>query len=383
MIIGVLKETIAGDRRVSLIPAVVPSLAAKGLKVRVETTAGREAGFLDEEYEAKGAEIAPRAEVLASSDILLSVRGLPAEIQPNQTSISMLDPLWHAERMGQSAASGATAFALELMPRITRAQSMDVLSSMATISGYKAVLLAAEALPRMFPMLMTAAGTISPAHVFIIGAGVAGLQAIATSRRLGAIVSAYDLRPVVKEQVQSLGAKFVEMELTADEAEEKSGYARAMGEEFYQRQRELLARVVAENDVVITTALVPGKKAPVLISAEMVRGMRPGSIIVDLAAEYGGNCELTRAGETVVESGVDTIGPANLPSTVPYHASQMYSKNISNFLLHLIKDGQLNIDMNDEITRETLVMRGGQVVHPRVLEILQSKSAAAPAAKES
>jgi NAD(P) transhydrogenase subunit alpha len=247
---------------------------------------------------------------------------------------------------------------------------MDVLSSMATVAGYKAVLLAANSLPRMFPLLTTAAGTVAPAHVFIVGVGVAGLQAISTARRLGAVVEAYDVRPAVKEQVQSVGAKFVELPLETAQAEDKGGYAKAQDESFYQRQREMLARVVAANDVVITTAVVPGKKAPVLVTGDMVRGMAPGSVIVDLAAERGGNCDLTRADEVVVEQGVTILGPTNLPSTVPYHASQMYAKNITTFVLHLIKDGSVRIDPADEITRDTLITHKGEVVNARVREAL-------------
>ena len=246
---------------------------------------------------------------------------------------------------------------------------MDVLSSMATVAGYRAVMLAALAVPKMFPMLMTAAGTISPSRTFVIGAGVAGLQAIATARRLGSLVSAYDLRPAVKEQVLSLGAKFVEMALETGQAETKGGYAQQMDEEFYRKQRELMTRVVAEHDVVITTAAVPGKKAPVLITKEMVAGMAPGSVIVDLAAEYGGNCELTKPDETVVANGVTILGPTNAPSDVPYHASQMFSKNVCTFLLHLLKDGQLQFN-DDEITHDTLVAREGKIVLPRLLELL-------------
>jgi NAD(P) transhydrogenase subunit alpha len=256
------------------------------------------------------------------------------------------------------------------MPRITRAQSMDALSSMATVAGYKAVVLAANTLPRMFPMLTTAAGTIKPARVFVIGAGVAGLQAISTARRLGAPVEAYDVRPAAKEQVQSVGARFVELPLEAADAEDKGGYAKAQDESFYRRQREMMARVVAASDVVITTAAIPGKRSPVLVTGEMVQGMMPGSVIVDLAAERGGNCELTRADEVVRAHGVTIFGPTNLPATAPYHASQMYAKNIVTFVTHLVKDGQLTLAMDDEITRETLVVRGGQVVHERVQGLL-------------
>ena len=259
---------------------------------------------------------------------------------------------------------------MELMPRITRAQSMDALSSMATVAGYRAVLIAATALPKMFPMMMTAAGTISPARVFVVGAGVAGLQAIATARRLGAVVSAYDIRPAAKEQVQSLGGKFVELPLESKAAEDAGGYARAMDEEFYRKQRELMARVVAESDVVVTTAAVPGKKAPTLVTASMVEGMAPGSVLVDLAAERGGNCELTRPGETIVAGGVTIAGPANLPSEVPFHASQMYAKNVTQFFLHLLDGGTVNMDRDDEIIRGTLVTRNNEIVHGAVRDAL-------------
>jgi NAD(P) transhydrogenase subunit alpha len=260
---------------------------------------------------------------------------------------------------------------MELMPRITRAQSMDALSSMATIAGYKAVLLAATTLPRMFPMMMTAAGTISPARAFVIGAGVAGLQAIATARRLGALVQAYDVRPAVADQVRSVGGTFVELPVEAGEAEDKGGYAKEQDESFYKRQRELMARVVGESDIVITTAAIPGKRAPVLITADMVAAMQLGSVIVDLAAERGGNCELTRPDQIVEAHGVTILGPTNLPSSVPYHASQLYAKNVVTFLRHLVKDGNLKIDLDDEITRETLTSREGNVVHPRLKDLIE------------
>ena len=259
---------------------------------------------------------------------------------------------------------------MDQVPRITRAQSMDILSSMGTVAGYKAVLLAANTLPKMFPMLMTAAGTVTPAKVLIIGAGVAGLQAISVARRLGASVQAYDIRPAVKEQILSLGAKFVELPLETGDAEDKGGYAKAQDETFYKKQRELLGQVIATSDVVISTAAVPGKKAPILITAEMVAGMAPGSVIVDLAAERGGNCELTKSGETIVAHGVIIHGPENLSSTVPYHASQMYAKNVATFLLHLVKKGEVNLDMNDEITKETMMTQNGGVVQPRIREVL-------------
>ncbi|MCK6483489.1 MAG: Re/Si-specific NAD(P)(+) transhydrogenase subunit alpha [Phycisphaerae bacterium] len=386
MIIGVPRETCPGERRVALVPAVLAPLKKLGAEAVIERGAGLEAGFTDEEYHEKGARLAgQRDDVFAEADIVAQVRALGANpeagrldlplLRRDQSLIGMCEPLTAGEVCREAAERGVNLFSMELIPRITRAQSMDVLSSQATVAGYKAVLLAADALPRMFPMLMTAAGTVAPARVFVIGAGVAGLQAIATARRLGAVVSGYDVRPAVKEQVESLGAKFVEMKLETGAAEDKGGYARAMGEEFYRKQRELMTEVVKHHDVVITTAVVPGKKAPVLLTAEMVRGMAPGSVIVDLAAERGGNCELTRPGETVVEGGVTILGPANLPAMVPYHASQMYAQNIVNFLKNLVKDNAIRFEANDEIIRETLVTRGGQVVHPRVKELLGASPA--------
>jgi NAD(P) transhydrogenase subunit alpha len=291
-------------------------------------------------------------------------------MRSGQVFIGMSEPLSEPGLNNDIAKRGITQFSLELLPRITRAQNMDILSSMATVAGYKSVLLAAASLPRIFPMFMTAAGTIAPARVFVVGAGVAGLQAIATAKRLGAVVSAYDVRPVVKEQVESLGAKFVELELEADDAEDKGGYAKEMDEEFYKRQREMMLRVVAENDVVITTAAIPGKKAPILVTKEMVEGMIPGSVIVDLAAERGGNCELVIPGDTTVQHGVTIIGPLNIPSTVPYHSSQMYARNVKTFLLNLVKDAQLHIDMEDEIIRDTMITRDGEIVNEHVRKLL-------------
>jgi NAD(P) transhydrogenase subunit alpha len=285
-----------------------------------------------------------------------------------QALIGFLRPLGSIETIQEIASKGVISFSVELMPRTTRAQSMDVLSSMATICGYKAVVLAADTSPRIFPMLTTAAGTITPGRVLVIGAGVAGLQAIATARRLGAVASAYDLRPAAKEQVQSLGGRFVELPIEAKDAEDARGYARAQDETFYKRQRELLGKVVAGSDVVISAAVIPGKRPPILVTKEMVASMAPGSVIVDLAGERGGNCELTRPGEIAVEYGVTIIGWFNLASTVPYHASQMYARNITAFLLHLVKDGKLQLDWEDEIVRETLLTRGGEVANPRVRE---------------
>jgi NAD(P) transhydrogenase subunit alpha len=291
-------------------------------------------------------------------------------LKPGTVIIGLLEPLSASAQISALAGKGITAFGLELIPRITRAQSMDVLSSQASIAGYKAALIAANTIPRMFPMLITAAGTITAARVFVIGAGVAGMQAISTCHRMGAVVHAYDVRPAVKEQVQSVGARFVELELEPGDAEDKGGYAKAMGEEFYKKQRDLMARVVAASDVVISTAVVPGKKAPVLITSDMAKAMAPGSLIVDLAAEHGGNCALTRPGETVIEGGIMVMGPLNLPSTLPYHASQMYAKNISSFLLHLVRDGVINVNDDDQITRETIVTAGGRIVNARVKEAL-------------
>jgi NAD(P) transhydrogenase subunit alpha len=377
MKVGIPKETWPGETRVAVVPAAIAGLIKAGLAIAVEHDAGTAAGFPDEAYRTQGAAIVSRPEVFGSSDVLLQVRATPAEpalLRNGQAVIGFADPLGAPDGVRAMAATGASLLSMELMPRITRAQSMDALSSMATIAGYKAVLLAANTLPRMFPMLMTAAGTVSPARVFIMGAGVAGLQAISTARRLGAKVEAYDVRPAVKEQVQSLGARFVELPLEAGDAEDKGGYARAQDEAFYKRQREMMLKVVAASDVVITTALIPGKRAPILLTTEMVEAMPPGSVIVDLAAERGGNCELTRPDEIVVHRGVTILGPSNPPALVPYHASQMYSKNITTFLTHLLgKDGaqrsELALNPEDEITRETLLTRGGEVVHARVREL--------------
>jgi NAD(P) transhydrogenase subunit alpha len=378
MIVACVKETFPGERRVALVPASVGPLVAAGWEVRVEAGAGEAAGFIDAQYRDKGAAIVPRGEALAA-DCLVQVRALGANseaggadlgsLRAGQVVIGMCDPLGSPDAVRALAERGVTLFALELVPRISRAQSMDVLSSQATVAGYRAVLLAATTLPKMFPMMTTAAGTITPAKVFVVGAGVAGLQAIATARRMGAVVSAYDVRAAVKEQVQSLGGRFIEMELAAG-AEAAGGYARQMDEEFYRRQREMMHKVVAENDVVITTAAVPGKKAPTLVTAEMVAAMAPGSVIVDVAAERGGNCELTRPGETVVSGGVTILGPANLPSDVPFHASQMFAKNVTTFLANLVKDGRWNLDTTDEVTRDTLVARDGQVVNAQIRELL-------------
>ena len=378
--IGVPRETFPGERRVALVPRSCDALGKLGASVVVEQSAGVEAGFLDEQYATRGARSASRREVFRA-DVILQVRSLGANpeagradlalLHPGQTVIGFGEPLTALDQDSALARTGVSFFAMELMPRITRAQSMDALSSMATIAGYKAVLLAATTLPKIFPMLMTAAGTVTPARVLILGAGVAGLQAIATSRRLGAVVSAYDVRSAVKEQIESLGAKFVVLDIDTAASEDKGGYAKAMTEEFYRRQRELLTNVIREQDVVISTAAVPGKKAPILITTQMASALAPGSVIVDVAAERGGNCELTRPGETVHYQGITILGPLNLAASAPYHASQMYSSNIVSFLkLMLTKEGSLQLKRDDEIIRETLVTHAGEVVHARVHELL-------------
>lgn len=390
MIVGVPKESFPGERRVALAPLVVPNLSKAGLQVVVEAGAGEEAGYPDHAYVEKGAKILPdRASVFQQADIITQVlcygsndRTGKADVplfRRDQVLIGFLRPLGSKEIVQEIAGAGVTSFAVELMPRTTRAQSMDALSSMATVCGYKAAIIGADMLPKFFPMLTTAAGTITPARVLIVGAGVAGLQAIATARRLGAVVSGYDLRPVVKEQVQSLGARFVELPLETGDAQDARGYAKAQDEAFYARQRELMGKVIAEHDVVITTAVVPGKKAPVLVTKEMVYGMAPGSVIVDLAAERGGNCELTRSDETVVDHGVTIIGRINLASTVPHHASQLYARNLTAFLLNLVKDGKIHLNLQDEIVRDTLLTRGGEVANARVREFFGLPALAAQA----
>jgi NAD(P) transhydrogenase subunit alpha len=395
--IGVPKELAPGERRVATVPREIAALQKIGAAVLVEAGAGEASGYPDAEYTAKGARVATRAEIFATADLLLVVRvpgtwpeeaaGSPAAAAPGadlpllrsgQALIGFAEALSLPAASQELAERGVALFAMELMPRITRAQSMDALSSMATLAGYKAVLLAADRLPRLFPMLMTAAGSITPARVLVIGAGVAGLFAAATARRLGAVVSAYDVRPAAREQVESVGAKFVTLALESGGAEDRGGYAREMGADFYRRQSELMADTVRQHDVVITTAAVPGKPAPVLVTAEMVAAMAPGSVIVDVAAERGGNCELTRPGETVVAHGVTVLGPLNLAATVPYHASQLYARNVATFVAHLVRDGQLAFDLADEITRETLVTRGGKVVHERVPPASPSGGVSAP-----
>src|SRR5438128_9285158 len=365
MIVSIPKETFPGEQRVALVPELVPKLTKANLEVVVQFGAGESAGFFDPEYEGKGARL--EDEVFGRADILLKVQ--PPTIDEigrmNEGSIliGFLQPYNNAMAIKALAARKITAFSMELMPRITRAQPMDALSAMSTIAGYKAVLIAAARLPKFFPLLMTAAGTLTPARVCVLEAGAAGLQAIGTARRLGAVVEAYDTRPAVKEQVESLGAKFAELGLAAKDAEDKSGYAKAQSEEFYRKQQEMMSKYVTAADVVIPTALVPGQRAPILITEEMVHGMRPGSVIVDLAAEQGGNCALTEAGQEIVKHGVIIIGPLNLPSTVPFQGSEMYARTVTSYLAHLLKDGRPHLDLNDELTRGPLVTHQGEIRH--------------------
>lgn len=387
MLVGIPRETFPEERRVALIPGDVPALLKAGIEVLMESGAGMAAGFPDDAYSEKGARIATeRAALFASADLIAQVRGGGANPQgmaddlklmrPGQTLIAFLEPLWDPQAVARIAEARVNAFAMELIPRISRAQSMDALSSMATLAGYKAVILAADTMPKILPMQMTAAGTIAPARFFVIGVGVAGLQALATARRLGAITEAYDVRPAVKDQVESVGAKFVELPLETTSAEDRGGYAKAQDDTFYQRQQQLMSDVVARNDVVITTAAVPGKRSPLLVTAAMVARMKPGSVLVDLAAERGGNCELTRANETVIVNGVTILGPTNLPGTVATHASQLYSRNVTTLLRYICKEGVLQLDHDDEIVRETLVTSNGEVVQQRVRGLL---NAATPA----
>ncbi|MGY8767407.1 MAG: Re/Si-specific NAD(P)(+) transhydrogenase subunit alpha [Pirellulales bacterium] len=389
MIAAVVCENYPGEDRVSLIPASIKPLKKAGLEIIVETGAGTKAGFLDSQYEEAGAKIvASRKEAFEQAEIIFQVRSLGANaeqgavdldlVKPGQFIIGSCDPLGNPQAIQQMAEKGAIQFALEMIPRITRAQSMDVLSSQATIAGYRAVLLAAAQLPKMFPLMMTAAGTLKPAKVFVVGAGVAGLQAIATAKRLGAVVQAYDVRPVVKEQCESLGAKFVELALENEGAEDKGGYAKQQGEEYYQKQRELMADVVAESDVVITTAAIPGRPSPLLVIEDGVRRMAPGSVIVDLAAERGGNVEPSVADETVTVHNVTIMGPTNLPAEIPNHASQMLSGNITKFLLNMVKDGAIDLNLEDEIIAGTLVANEGQVTNARIRDILGLEPLAVP-----
>jgi H+-translocating NAD(P) transhydrogenase subunit alpha len=378
--VGIVSESLPGERRVAMTPGALSVLKKSNVELLMESGAGVAAGMPDAEYAEKGVRMARREEVFATCEVILQVRSLGANPQAGRADLAHLrrgqavigfgEPLTSIDAARDLAERGVSFLSMELMPRITRAQSMDALSSMATIAGYKAALIAADSLPRMFPMLMTAAGTVAPARVLVLGAGVAGLQAIATARRLGAVVSGYDIRAAVREQIESIGARFVVLDVGEASAEDKGGYAKAMSEDFYRRQREAMANVIAEQNVVITTAAVPGKRAPTLITREMVQRMPPGSVIVDIAAERGGNCELTRPGEVVEEHGVQIHGPMNLPSTIPYHASQMYARNIATFLKYLIKDGNFTLNQEDEIVRETLVTHAGEVVHARVREAM-------------
>lgn len=380
MKLAVVTETFPGERRVGLIPNHVPQLVKAGLEVLVQSGAGIAAGFVDQAYADKGARIVSTREEAFQADIVVQVRTLGAnltagrddlsKLRKGQVLIGMCDPLGEPRAVREIAQTGATLFALELIPRTTRAQSMDVLSSMATISGYRAVLLGAVELPKVFPMLMTAAGTLTAARAFVIGAGVAGLQAIATAKRLGAVVRAYDVRPACREQVESLGGKFVELPLESGDAQDKGGYAKALGEEFYKKQRELMAKVVSESDVVITTAAIPGKPSPQLITAEAIASMPAGGVVVDLAAERGGNCALTQADQRVVSGGITILGPTNLPSEVPTHASQMFSGNVTAFLLNLVIKGELVLNKEDDIIRETMVAQDGAITNARLSDLL-------------
>ncbi len=374
MKIAAPKATLEGEKRVSLVPETCTRLKKLGLDVLIEAGAGYASGFPDADYDAVGAQVIQGADGLFGETDIVVMLYPPTEadlsrMKPGTTLFSILNPLIRHDLVRHLAERQVTALAMDMMPRISRAQKMDVLSSQSTVAGYKAVLIAAAELCKMFPLLMTAAGTITPAKVLIFGAGVAGLQAIATAKRLGAVVEAFDVRPAVKEQVQSLGAKFVEVEASSEDAEDKGGYAKEMSDAYKQKQKEAIARHVKEADVAITTALIPGKPAPILITAEMVSTMRPGSVIIDLAAEAGGNCELTRLDERVESGGVLILGPRNLPATIPYHASQMYSRNVASFLQDLVKDGQLKLSMEDECVAGTLITQGGQIVHPRIKEI--------------
>ncbi|MBI4902211.1 MAG: Re/Si-specific NAD(P)(+) transhydrogenase subunit alpha [Acidobacteria bacterium] len=371
LIVGVLKETAPGERRVALTPKAMDLLVKMGAEIWVERGAGEAAGFPDGEYEARGCKWAASAqEVSQRAQVVFAVRVPLQGFHSSNIVVGFCDPLSEPRQMVTFAETGATLFSVEMVPRITRAQSMDALSSMASIAGYKAVLLGADALPRMFPMMMTAAGTIPAAKALVLGAGVAGLQAIATARRLGAVVMGYDVRAAVKEQIESLGAKFLDIRIDGS-GEGEGGYAKQLTEAQIQSQRDQMAAALKQQDVVITTAAVPGRRAPILITKAMAEAMAPGSVIVDIAAERGGNCELTRAGETVVHNGVSIIGPVNIPSSVPYHASLMYSRNLVTFLKNMVtKEGALKLDTNDEIVRESMVAHGGKVVHPRVQALL-------------
>jgi NAD(P) transhydrogenase subunit alpha len=376
MMAGVPKETIEGEKRVAIAPESVPKL--KPLTIEIERGAGDDSGFSDSSYQEAGARVAADAKSLyQEADLVLKVRPpTPDEgllFKQGSALVSYLYPLNNIPSMKSLSKRGVTAFALDLMPRISRAQAMDTLSSQANIAGYKAVALAMDALPKLFPLMMTAAGTLAPARVLVLGAGVSGLQAIATAHRLGAVVEAYDIRPTVKEQIESLGAKFVELPLEARDAQTSGGYAKAQTEEFYKKQQELLAQRMRVADVIIAAALVPGKKAPVLISEEAVKGMKPGSVIIDLAAEAGGNCALTKPGRTIVKNGISIQGPLNVPSSMAPQASLLFSRNVTAFLGAIVKEGRLNLDMNDEIVKATLVLREGEVVDESLREVIEGR----------
>ena len=375
MKVGVPKETLAGERRVAIVPETARGLVKAGIQVMVEAGAGESAFFGDAAYIDAGANVVDAATAFAGDAVLKVQPPTPDEVarlREGAVLISFLQPATNADAIAALAKRKVSAFSLDLVPRISRAQSMDALSSQAGIAGYKAVLLAANQLPKFFPLLMTAAGTVAPARVLVMGAGVAGLQAIATARRLGAVVEAFDVRPAVKDEVHSLGATFLELPLEAQEG--AGGYAREQSEDFLRRQRELLGDRVAASDVVITTAAIPGRKAPILVTADMVRRMRPGSVIVDLAAETGGNVELTQAGKVIQVGGVTIDGTRNLPSTMPVHASQLYSKNVSTLLLLLVKDGALKLDFNDEIVKGACVTHDGAIVNARAKELVEAAS---------
>ena len=385
MIIGITRELVAGENRVSLCPDNVQSLVDKGLELWVEQNAGAQAGFSDDDYISVGAKVvSDRDELFAKSDVILQVQSFGSNtenadddlkrLKAKQLVIGMMDPLAQPQAAQQVADTGATAIALEMVPRISRAQSMDVLSSMATLAGYRSVLLGAEAAPRILPMLMTAAGTLQPARVLIMGVGVAGLQACATAKRLGAVVEAYDVRPAAREQIISVGATPVELDLPTESSEGAGGYAKKQSEEFLRMQREQMTEVVARQDIIITTAAIPGAKSPILVTEDMLKAMKTGSVLVDLAAERGGNCESTQMGKTVVAQGVTIVGPENLASDVAFHASQMYGNNIQTLLELILEEGQINLDFEDEIVAGTVIAHGGEVPHPYMRKLLDLPS---------
>lgn len=397
MKISVVRESAPDEARVALVPGDVAALVKAGATVAVETGAGLACGFPDADYVERGAQMGSRSEVLSGADVLCSVRQAAAlgttegadgtddlaALPEGALVVGQLNPYEAHPGFTRMAERKLNAISLEKIPRITRAQSMDVLSSQANLAGYRAVLMAAMELPKIFPMMMTAAGTVVPARIFIVGVGVAGLQAIATAKRLGAVVSAYDIRPAVREQVESLGARFVELDLDTGESETSGGYAREMDEEFYRKQREKMLEVLAETDVAITTAAIPGRKAPTLITTEMVEAMKPGSVVIDLAAERGGNCELTRAGETVAHKGVRVVGPTNVAAGLAHHASQLFSRNVATLLKELITDGKLVLDTSDEIVAATLVVADGRATSGDIADAIGITAAADSTTKET